>query len=206
MRRQDGLLDFIGVGCVVEFATALNRERYAEGYDPTLTSSVEDLAGECQARTMFRVIMKTFATKFTTVIKGKVVHPSYVWQKILVQFAAAVVAHMEARSDEAEGSPGRTPIAVQEALRRHLQLDHPHLVAPFDAALKEDPKPASLTWDGPRIKIRRKGPVFDKVMGAMGAVEALDWDERRLQPIGEHSGTKEVDEYYKGVWREGEPS
>lgn len=200
MGTVDGLLDIIAVGCVLEFGHALSRARYARTYDPSSDDACEEFAQDIQARTFFRVIMKVFATKFGLLIDNKIVHPSYLWQRILVGFAAAVVTHMVAKGDVAPMAPGMTPTTVQEALRLHLQVDHPHLVAPFNAALEEDPSRKSLTWDGPDIIILPKTNAFQQLLRAARIREQLDLKNWPIRHPGIASGIEAVDQYYLAEW------
>lgn len=215
MVTPTGLKDVIALGCILEFATALSLDKYSEDYDHAAQASLQDFADERQARTFFRVIMKVFATKYTTLINGTVVHPSYVWQKIMIRFAAAFVTHMKAKEPLVEPVPGRTSLTVEQALRRHFELDYPHLVSPFQAALDEVPAITSLTWEAsppkdaslaksvarsPRIQIRRKTAIFCKMLKAAGIVEALDYEPFPLYPNGIQSGIEEVNQYYQRVW------
>lgn len=78
MRRQNGLLDVIALCCVLKFATALVVDRYGDGYDPYSHLVLANLQQDNLARSWFRGIMKSFSTKFFTVIEGKIIHSSYI--------------------------------------------------------------------------------------------------------------------------------
>ncbi|KZP24898.1 hypothetical protein FIBSPDRAFT_950925 [Athelia psychrophila] len=127
-RRAGGLLDVITLGCVLEFTTALGSDRYGNDYDPSSDSVASDLEQENLARTWFRVIMKTFTSRFFTVIEGTIVHTLYIWESILVGFAAAVVRHMKSKQKVVEQVHKRGLKEVAAALSLHLELDHLHLV------------------------------------------------------------------------------
>lgn len=200
MEEEEGLLDMIAVGCVLEFATALSRTRYAPEYDPNSDEACEEHSQESQARTFFRVIMKTFATKYGLFIDDKMVHPSYLWQHILVGFAAAVVAHMHAKKKVVVMAPGVSPGTVEDALRLHLQVDHPHLLAPFNAALGEDPPRKALSWDGPPINIAPKTSAYEQLLQAVGIREKLDLAKWPIRVAGVDSGIEGVDKYYQTEW------
>lgn len=200
IRTHDGLLDLIALGCILEFATALSRERYNEDYDHASPESWRDFTEQSQARTWFRVILKTFATKYTTVIKGKLVHPSCIWETVLVNFASAVVSHLDVEHISMEEIPGLTPEAVEEALHRHLSSDYPHLVAPFEAAIETLPRQNCLSWNGSRIQIQKKTRVFDKMLAAMGITEALHCASSAILSEGADSGVEELNKYFSGVW------
>lgn len=207
MQTQDGLLDVIALGCVIEFATALCRVRYADHYDPDTAEAETIHAEESQARTWFRVIMKIFATKYGTVVSGQMVHPSYIWHHCLVGFAAAVVTLMKTKARTLEPFPNGTASKVTSTFRSHLEHDHPHLLAPFNAALKEKignkPARTSLLWDGRAIQIFPKPRVYGKLMQAMGIPENVDSADRPLHPGGpSRAETDALNEYFQAALSE----
>lgn len=189
---QEGLLAVIGVGCVLEFASVLNRDRYAGHYDDNSEEAIAMNVEATHARTRFRVIMKTFAARYVTIIGQRIVHPSYVWSRVLVQFGAALVTYMQQNKKVAVRSPGVTIAAVTAAV--HLQTDHPHLVAPFIKELKL--KPTTLTWNGPAIEVVCRNAQFDNMMTAAGLEEARELPEQPLYVGGD-------DSYYQGDWSSG---
>lgn len=190
---QDGLLDVIAVGCILEFASALNRELYAGKYDEDSDEAISMNVEAAHARSRFRVIMKTFATRYVTLINKQMVHPSYIWNRILVQFGAAMVTYLKRKWAVLVKFPGVTPQSVAAAVKTHLQRDHPHLVVPFERELKLKPKPTALTWTGSAIEIVPRSAHFDNVMSAVGIEE---WREMPEHPI--YLGGD--DSYYQGEW------
>lgn len=153
----------------------------------TIAATVE--AGH--ARTRFRVIMKTFSTRYTTIIGNRIIHPSYIWNRILVQFAAAVVCYLKKKNTIVPKSEGVTIKKLSLAVESHLQSDYPHLVIPFRRELKLNP--TALTWDGPAIEIIQRTEAFDKVMLATGLEEGRELPERPLYVGGD-------DSYYQEEW------
>lgn len=201
MATEDGFLDVIALGCVLEFTTALTRIRYHPRYNPDTAEAEANYAEESQARTWFRVIMKIFATKYGTLVAGNIVHPSYILHRSLVGFAAAVVTHMKAQDGMLEPFEGGSASTVASKLRLHLKVDHPHLVAPFNAALKVQPPITSLSWDGGRIQIMPKTDEFDKLVQAVGIPEPLDLVERPLHPVGRSlTEIAALNKYFQGSW------
>lgn len=202
IQTQDGLLDIISLGCVLEFATPLSRTRYADNYDQGTDEACSDYTEESQARSWFRVIMKMFAARYMALIDGRIIHLSYVWHRVMVGFAAALVNHMKAKKGIVKMEPGVTPGTVEKALRVHLSLDHPHLVTPFDAALKSTPAHTSLTWDGPTITIVPKSRTCHQLLRAAGFPEERDLVTWPLRAVGVRGLHETVDKYYKGPWSE----
>lgn len=188
---QEGLLDVIAVGCVLEFASALNRDIYSGNYDEDDDETIAINVEAAHARTRFRVIMKTFAARFTTVIGEQMVHPSYIWNRILVQFGAAMVTYMQKKATVVVQSPGVSHQTISAAVKLHLQTDHPHLVAPFQRELKA--KATALTWSGEAIQVVPRTAAFEHIMTAAGLEELRELPERPLYVGGD-------DAYYQGEW------
>lgn len=174
MTKMDGLLDVIAVGCILEFSTALNRLRYRPGYFPA--SDSEERSEEEHARTRFRLIMKAFAEQFfTTFDHIGLVHPSFIWKRILVRFAAAVVTYRKVRDDVVPEQPGMTTESITAAFRAHLQADHRELLPCFESDLQQAPD--TLTWDGPSISIFHRNQSVNPLQSAMGVGERVDIQE-----------------------------
>lgn len=153
---------------------------------------------ENQARTYFRVLMKVFATRYQVFAGDVMVHASFVWHTVMVKFAAALVKHVEVKQPKVVLPPGMTPSTVKDALRLHLEADHPHLVTPFDTALAHGN--TMLTWDpATALEIVPKSRSCRHLLRALGVQEADD-------ALGGHDFTganDTVNQYYGGVW-EGE--
>lgn len=203
IRKPDGLLDIIALGCVLEFTTALSRARYNKNYDASTDEECAVRMQENQARTWFRVLMKVFATKYYVLTSNNFVHASYVWHSVMVGFAAAVVTHMKEKKNIVKMSPGVTPTAVENALRLHLAEDHPHLVAAFDAALRGMPQ-TMLTWpSGVAFEVIPKSPSCDHLLRALGIQEERVVPGTGLAlhaPDVNTAGENVASRYYRGVW------
>lgn len=61
------------------------------------------------ARSRLHVIMKTFAARYVKVIGHQMVHLSYIWNHILVQFGAVMVTYMRQKWKILVQSPGLDP-------------------------------------------------------------------------------------------------
>lgn len=171
IRHEVGLLDVVALGCVLEFATALNRFRYHSKYDADDQGAIQDLEQESLSRTFFRVIMKTFGHRYVLNIGGALVHPAHVWQSILVRFAVVIVGYMNLKAKEVRKEPGLTPEALEKQLRLHFQTDYPHLLPAFNAALSDAPVPLELLWDGPTIKVIQRTDASQSFLRAAGGME-----------------------------------
>lgn len=196
----------ISLGCVLEFATPLNRFRYRKDYDPDEPSAVHDLEQESLSRTFFRVIMKTFGDRHVLNIGGALVHPTHVWQSILVRFAVVVVGYMKTKHKELFKEPGLTPLALESKLRGHFQTDHPHLLPAFNAALEDDPVPLELLWDGPTIKVIQRSKTSESFLRAAGGLELRSNRDWPLSRDDTFLTCEPVNKFFEGDWPHDEDS
>lgn len=189
MRERDGLLDVIAVGCVLEFTTALSRNRYEANYDPSSDDACALRAEEHQGRTWFRVLMKVFGRQYAvTRDDHTILHISSVWQALLVRFAVAVVNYMREKEEVVKLVEGMNATTVQDALRLHLSEDHPHLVQPFDIAVEDDDI-TLLTWEEETLAIIRKSGSAHHLFSALGICE-----DQELSSVGNTFIAHDIDE------------
>lgn len=186
---QEGLLNVLSVGCVLEYTTPLSRARYEKGYDYDSDAARALRLQENQAREFFRVLMKVFGTKYMVFAREQLVDVSQVWQEVLVRFAVAVVNLMKEKAGVTPRADGVNTATVTQALRNHLGTDHPHLLPPFEKALAATVPMTLLTWpceDWP-LRIVPKSPSLHHLLRAMNLAEhpAFSDTEIPLQPEGE---------------------
>lgn len=204
MRTQDGLLDVIAVGCVLEFTTALSRSRYHPSYDPNTDEARALRVQENQGREWFRVVMKVFGAKYQIFTNNNIVPVATIWQSALVRFAVAVVWHMHERRDSDPTAPGVTLEAVADALRLHLHEDHPHLVPAFEAGINGAPM-TFLSWPTGQypLEVVPKRPSYRHLLLALGMPEQREIPQANLPLHPDECGLvarKAVNGYYAGVW------
>lgn len=199
MRTQDGFLDVVTLGCVLELNTPLDRARYNERHDPSSPQARAAITQENQARTMFRVLMKVFSTKYTIQVEGQLVHPSCVWHAVLVSFAVGIVNCITTKAHKLVFEPGVSPAAVRVAVRDHFRRDHPHLVDSFDARLDLHKQDVHLSWQGPAFDVIRKGDNFEAITSALGIAEhKLSFDLGDI--YSRDTSPDSVNRYYDGIW------
>lgn len=198
MRTQDGFLDVVALGCVLEFTTALDRTRYHARFDSSSQEASAARTRENQARTWFRVLMKVFSSRYSVHLEGQLVHPSGIWHSVLVGFAAALVNSITEKAEDLVFEPGVSPEAVRNAVRDHLQQDHPHLLAPFEQRLMRKPKDImNLTWTGPAFDVIRKTATFNAITRVLGIAE--DGRYIGVHP-GIHTAAPTLNRYYDRIW------
>lgn len=199
MRTQDGLLDVLALGCVLEFSTALDPARYSDAHDPSSTEALATITRENHARTMFRVLLRTFASKYTILLYGELVHPSSIWEAVLVNFAVGMVNTITRRAAQVTFDRGVSPKTVLAAVRHHLQDCKPHLVGPFDDRLTGNKDDLHLSWNGVPFEIIRKGAYWDLTLSVMDLHE-----ERPSFGLGilynALNAVPTVNRYYDNIW------
>lgn len=203
MRTQDGLLDVIALGCVLEYSTALSRARYHAKYDSGTDEECAVRVQENQARTWFRVIMKVFGQKHQILSGTTMVDASYVWHTVMVGFALAVVTHIKAKNVVVPLEPGVNSGTVETAFRLHLREDHPHLLPAFDAGILQQSWPC-LTWPSTvPLEVIPKTSSSHHLLRALGISEQREIPDMPAQLSFTHRATRpksDVNKYYTGVW------
>ncbi|KAF7965100.1 hypothetical protein HWV62_45719 [Athelia sp. TMB] len=200
MRTHNGLFDVIVLGCVIELVAVLDRMRYVTGYREDTEEKLRDLEQESQARTFFRVIMKTFATQFFIRVGSELEHPALFWQRHLVRFAVVVVAHMKVQSKVVRKEPGLTAAAVEGRLRFYFQTDYPHLLPAFNAALENDQHSRELDWPGPQIRVMRRTDGSLPLMRMAGVKEYRSGAAWPLERASDTMIDGPVNKLYAGHW------
>lgn len=200
MLTHCGVFDVINLGCIVELNAALDRARYKSDYREDDEKKLRDLEQESQSRTFFRVIMKTFASKYFLKVGPTVEHPTLIWQSHLVKFAVVVLGYMKAKFNIVRKEPGLTPEALETRLRLHFQTDHPHLLPAFNAAITDIPAPRELDWAGPPVRVLRRTNVSMPLLRASGSGERRKGFHWPLHRSDDQLNQAPVDAFYEGAW------
>jgi hypothetical protein len=141
---QNGLLDMVMAGNIVEFAEVLNRQHYKK------TVSKHELEEENVMRWRFRLFIKWFSATYVTYVGGQQVHASYIFNKSLIQFAATLVGYIKLKP-KSTGVKEITPIQMQTAISMRFRRSHSELFAAYVSRLGLPV--SSFAWPGPDIKI-----------------------------------------------------
>lgn len=152
MSTQEGILDIIALGNLLEFSVALSQQHYAGLLGP------EAIAEQNAARWRYRVLMNWFGSKYATLIGDEWIHPSYLVNRLLVEFAAALVVYKRAMVNGAPEVKICDPSSFQDAIAAHLETDHPSLVPVWEELITQTE--GLFYWSGPAIKIRERTAEF----------------------------------------------
>ena len=147
-KTEDGLKDLMTIANVLELATVLDRRSY-------VSSGIHwmELVEMGSSRSMARRLLAIIAQHFVIYVGEQPVAPWVVFQRSLVEFAAAVVVYKEDMSIACK-VPGCPPIKVKEKMLALFQSNHPHLLPKLQSLI--DSRVEYLSWTGPTISIKRR--------------------------------------------------
>jgi hypothetical protein len=148
IRTQDGLLDVIMVGSLIELAEIINRSHYEK------TETDQEREEENVMRWRYRLFIKWFVSNYTTRLDNELVNPTYVFYKHFLQVAAALVIYMK-QCPKVTGLSNISPLQVQSDISRRIRRSNPELFAAFTRLLATGP--SSFGWTGPAIEISSRG-------------------------------------------------
>jgi hypothetical protein len=147
--NADGLKDIMAIGNVLELATILDRRSYV-GTGPHWTERIE----MGSSRAMYRRLQTILAVKYVFRVGGQLIVPVAVFQRSLVEFAAAIVVYkedMEATVGPAQGYPASR---VKAKMVKLFESNHPELLPKLLSLI--DSRVEYLNWNGPPISIERR--------------------------------------------------
>lgn len=168
MSKFEDLLKILTLGMIADFSGVLYRPRYE-----TKDKFVEDIP---QERLCFRVLWKTFAIKYATMIGGIWVHPSYIYKAAVVGFAVALIRYRNAINNVKDAV---TANQLEKAIKDHFVTDHPDLVHILDFILQSEEDKGWLVWNGPPIVIVKRSEAEAR-MAADGLREARQHSSYRI--------------------------
>jgi hypothetical protein len=144
--KQAELLDLIAIGNIIELSTIIDRRCYKSHGIHHL-----ELAEMGASRLTYRRLRSLIAQKFVLTIAGKPVHPLLLFQRLLVEFAAAIVVYKETAESSVPPVPGCTAEKVKEKTITFFELNYPHLLPRLHSLIYS--RYSKLCWDGPKIAI-----------------------------------------------------
>jgi hypothetical protein len=145
---ENGLKDLMAIANILELATVLDRRSYISPGVHWM-ERVEMGSGRSMSRRLLAIIGQHFVIH----IGGRPVAPSVVFQRSLVEFAAAVVVYKEDMSIACK-VPGCPPIKVKEKMVALFESNHPRLLPKLHSLI--DSRTEYLSWTGPPISITKR--------------------------------------------------
>jgi len=146
-----GLMDIMAFGNLLELAQVLDRRRYQNEVEVHWLEAPEMGIG----RWRYRKLQTYFAKRYVTEVGGKIICPTSIFRRSLVEFAAAVVLYKKKRAYKAPKGYGGTPAQVQQKMFLLFQENYPELLGCLKRMIAKGDTQC-LYWTGPSITIRRR--------------------------------------------------
>lgn len=145
---EDGLLDIIAVGNILELHKYMDRRYYA-GTKKLQASDLEEMT---VARWCYRRFQKWFSATYSTMVGDEVVSPMNIFQCTLVEFAAAVVNYKSKYAGQVPLVTGcGTGKVLRNAFIEYFTSEYPELLDRFKTLAD---KQETILWSRDRITIR----------------------------------------------------
>jgi hypothetical protein len=172
---QDGFLDVVLVGNLIELADVINRTFY----NHTVTADVRE--EQNIARCRYRRFQTWFSERFVIFMEDYWISSSYIFKRSLLELSAAIVGYKFDKEGTVKAPAHCTAKAVERAVRRHFQNDWPDLEPKLSELLRNPP--SELSWTGPQIHIRKR-PVepLSPIL-----LEFIDFPPHRILPVPEET-------------------
>jgi hypothetical protein len=148
IRTEDGLKDIMAIGNILQLAPVMDRRCYLStgGH---WTERVE----MAFSRSWYRQLQTIIAKHFVLSVEGKPISPYAIFQRSLVEFAAAVVVYKEDMSTVRKIT-GFPPSKVKDKMVAVFQTNYPELLPKLHSLIKN--RVQYLYWTGPKISITER--------------------------------------------------
>ena len=176
MSSPTGFFDVLYLGVFIILSSALDGRFYKTTKPPF--TLVEELAyaGHC-----FHSLLHIFSGRFIVVLEGEPIAYSYVVDRMLGEFAAAVVVFAKALDD---GEVGITSSWVAEPSKRIegiLRVSYPQVFLYFTQCLDRGHK--HFIWTGPDLQIIPCSESFNAIMPLLTMGELLDLPSHQIYEL-----------------------
>ena len=158
---QEGLVDLIMVGNMLEFALAFGHKFLGAKPDVVEEMNV--------AMRRYRIFQSWFTQQHILEVGGQGLNASYVFNRSLIQFGGALCSYM--KRWETKVALGISARQVKTIVLNHFRKEWQDLLGAFERLLNEDPSKCQwFSWNGPNFHIlpRDKTQVW---------TEVEDWSE-----------------------------
>jgi hypothetical protein len=148
IRTEDGLKDIMAIGNILQLAPVMDRRCYLSS-GGHWTERVE----MAFSRSWYRQLQTIIAQHFILTVEGKPISPYAIFQRSLVEFAAAVVVYKEDMSTVRKIT-GFPPSKVKDKMVAVFQTNYPELLPKLHSLIKN--RVQYLYWTGPKISITER--------------------------------------------------
>jgi hypothetical protein len=174
---QEGLLDVVAVGSLLEFSTVFDHHYLGK-------KAFQEATEERNvAIWRYRLFQSWFNREFVLDINGENVNPCYIFNICLVQFGVALHSYAK----RWKGSPHLSSASKELAdiILAHIRSELPDLLGTFERSLEDNPSECHwFVWRGPGFQVIPRAEL-------KGLAETNDWRE---DPVyGNPSGEEQDD-------------
>jgi len=163
-----GFFDVLYLGIFITLSPALDKRFYEAATDATLLT--EEVI---YAQRHFLAVLVILADRFLIVLEGEPIAQSYVFDRMLGEFAAAVVIFVRAIPedlDDEQDLPSSS--AIERGVRDLIQRFWPSVIPYFRDCLERGHK--DFLWTGPDVQILRRSQSLDSILPLLSMGELLD--------------------------------
>lgn len=134
----------------------------------------------------FQSLLHVFAMRYVIVLDGEAVAASYIWERILAEFAAASVVRAKSLEDPFGGPDRHGDIGISfgkfsSKIRRILENFCPDVIPFFLTRVKDGHQ--EFFWTGERMEILPRSDDIMSVLQVITAGELMDLPKQRIYPV-----------------------
>jgi hypothetical protein len=179
---QQGLLDMISLGCLIEFSRALDDRLYRK-IEESIPQDEDDEIDAAQTR--YRRFITWYQERFFIIIDGEWINPSYIFSRRLVDFASTIVLYVKEQVKDFHKAPMEkhtlTVLSITKHLLTHFRGGWPDLAEAF-FEVKKHPS-HRLYYEGPAIQIVARKPDWRQQFAALRLKERDEWSGAPLEAL-----------------------
>ena len=180
MSTEEGFLDVLYLGIFVILSSAFDSRFYASSKPPPVI--LDEI--KC-ATSHFRALFHFFSSRFIILLEDELFAPSYVFDRMLGEFAAAAVVFskgvQKARGDS-DIDGGVSIEKFPDHIERILQDSHPNVFSYYSRCLDRGHK--HFLWTGPKMEILARTDEVEIVVPLLNMGESKDHPAQPIYSIG----------------------
>jgi hypothetical protein len=177
MSSPAGFFDVLYLGVFIILSPTLDRRFYET--NPPPPTLVEEIA---YAVAMFNSLLNVFSRRFVIVLEGEPIAHSYLVDRMLGEFAAAVVVYamnLRITLDDDNEEPIQYS-SVVEKINNILEISYPSVLPYFLQCVDRGHK--NFLWTGPGLEIFPRSEPITSVMPLLTLGERLDLPGHTIYP------------------------
>jgi hypothetical protein len=163
-----GFFDVLYLGIFIILSPALDKRFYETRVPATITQ--EEVI---HAKQHFHSVLNILAERFLIVLEGEPIAQSYVFNRMLGEFAAAVVVFVKAIAEDLhDDGDGPSTLNIRAGIQGLLEESYPTVIPYFCECLERHHK--DFLWTGPDVQILRRSQSLDSILPLLSVGELLD--------------------------------